>query len=413
MHPLRILFVAPYVPSCLRPRPLHFIKGLAERGHRVVLCVAATTADELDGVAALRALCERVDVVRVTTRRALWNCTRALVRGVPMQAAYCRSPVMTARIRDALATAPPCDVVHVEHLRAASVGLATPRRPRVYDAVDCMSALHADAVRHGPTWVSRMTARTELTATRRFERTLLQGFDRVLVSSDPERRLLLSLAGGDVAGSAPVATLPNGVDLAYFTPRAEPRDAATLVFVGRMAYHANLAAAQRLIGAIMPRIWAQRPHARLLLVGTDPPPALRAQAARAGARVSVTGAVPDIRPYLARATLSVNPLPYAAGIQNKILEAMAMATPVVASPAATAGMATSPGTHLLAEAEVDGFAAATLRLLDDPHEAARVGAAGHRYVTAHHDWQRIAVRLEAVYREAMEAGARPAPAVRG
>jgi glycosyltransferase involved in cell wall biosynthesis len=249
MRPLRVLFVLPYVPSRLRPRPLHFIQGLVERGHQVVLCAVATLPDERDAVEALRAFCERIHVVSPPTVQSLWSSARALVRGRPMQAAYCSSAAMSAHIQAVLSAAPSCDVVHIEHLRAAAYGLAVRQRPRIFDAVDCMSALHAAAARLAPTWPSRLTARAELAPTRRFERTLLRRYDRVLVTSEHERRALVAVAGG-AADAAPIETLPNGVDLVHFAPRAAVREAQTMIFVGRMAYHANLAAARLLLESI-------------------------------------------------------------------------------------------------------------------------------------------------------------------
>jgi polysaccharide biosynthesis protein PslH len=178
-----------------------------------------------------------------------------------------------------------------------------------------------------------------------------------------------------------------------------------LVFVGRMGYHANFAAARSLISELLPRLWQRRPEVRLLIVGDAPSPALRTLAEQAGPRVEVTGYVPDLRPYLARATLAVSPLPYAVGIQNKVLEAMAMATPVVATPAACGGLSTIAGEHLLIAANGDAMTAAVERVLDDPALARRLGAAGRQYATARHDWRAAAMNLASSYREAMAAHA--------
>jgi glycosyltransferase involved in cell wall biosynthesis len=275
-----------------------------------------------------------------------------------------------------------------------------------------MSRLHGEAARLGPTWRSRALARAELRPTQRNEAAALRHFDRVLVSAESERRQLLALGGGDGATAAAVVTLPNVVDAAHFAAGGAAREPATLIFVGRMGYHANLAAARDLIHAIMPRLWARWPQARLLIVGADPPPLLRAWARRAGERVCVTGAVDDVRPYLTRATVAVSPLPYAVGIQNKILEAMATATPVVASPAAAAGLEAIGAGELLVADEPDAVAGAVLRLLDDPPLAARFGAAGRRYVSQRHDCADAGARLEAVYRAALDtcAGLRQAVA---
>jgi sugar transferase (PEP-CTERM/EpsH1 system associated) len=398
---LRILFVTPYVPSRLRPRPLHFIEGLVARGHRVALCAAAGSASEREQAAALRGICAPVHVVQRSTAPALWRALRALGRRTPMQAAYCASDALARQVQ-AMLTAERFDVVHVEHLRAAAPGLAAATdAARVFDAVDCMSRLHAQAAQRGATWISRTLARLELEPTRRFERQLLQRVDRALVTTEVERHAL------HAGAAAPIGVLPNGVDTVHFAPLAVAREPQTLIFVGRLAYHANQAAIRVLLGDVMPRVWARRPQARLLLVGADPPRALRAWVRRAGPRVSLSGAVDDVRPWLARAAVAVCPLPYAVGIQNKVLEAMAMAVPVVASPLAAAALTSArAGRHLLVEAEPDRFAAAVVQLLDDPAAAARLGATGRAYVQAEHQWPHLVAQLEALYRDALAAGAR-------
>jgi glycosyltransferase involved in cell wall biosynthesis len=306
---------------------------------------------------------------------------------------------MSAAVHDALT--PPSggyDVLHVEHLRAALYGLEARGVPRVYDAVDCMSRLLAQAASDAPTGAMRLLARAELGRTRAFERRLLGGFDRVLVTAPSERDALRAL-NGTSGTTAAVTVLGNGVDLEYFAPTAAPRDAATVVFVGRMGYHANIAAARELLTAIMPRVWAQRADARLILVGPDPSQSLRALAAGAAGPVEITGYVPDIRPALARATVSVNPLRYAVGVQNKVLEAMAMATPVIATPAACGALGAIHGEHLLVETDAQAIAAAIVRVFDDPAFAQRLGHGGRRYVAVEHDWRGVAATLDGVYRE--------------
>jgi polysaccharide biosynthesis protein PslH len=312
---------------------------------------------------------------------------------------------MRAAVQQALTQSRAYDLLHVEHLRAALYGIENGGLPRLYDAVDCMSQLLAQTAATGPDWVSRLTARAELSRTRRFEQRVMATFDRVLLTAAAERDALLALGVPPAGAAERVHVLANGVDLHYFAPTDAPRDAATLVFVGRMSYHANLAGARQLVDAIMPRVWARRPEARVRIVGADPPAALRAVAARAGARVEVTGTVADVRPFLHSATVSVNPLPYAVGIQNKVLEAMATATPVVATPAACTALRAVPGEHLLVGDDPDTLAAAVLRVLDDAALARRLGAAGRRYVESQHDWRTTAAELEAIYRSAIAARA--------
>ncbi len=173
---LRILFVTPYVPSRLRPRPYYFIRTLAELGHRVDVIAAATSASELAEAELLESASVRVCALRIPPARSAWSCARGILGAAPLQARYCQSPAMTAAVREALAERGNYDVLHVEHLRASLYGLEATAIPRVYDAVDCMSRLHSQTASDGPTRGSRLAARAELGRTRAFERRLLQSF---------------------------------------------------------------------------------------------------------------------------------------------------------------------------------------------------------------------------------------------
>jgi glycosyltransferase involved in cell wall biosynthesis len=207
--------------------------------------------------------------------------------------------------------------------------------------------------------------------------------------------------------------LPNGVDLNYFQPLDVPRDSATIVLTGKMSYHANVAAALYLGREIMPRVWAQRPDVKLYIVGKDPPreitnlkPVLSgAEGSEIGNRKSeivVTGYVPDIRPYLAQATVAVCSVPYSAGIQNKVLEAMAMGIPVVATPQSCAALGATNGENVLIAKEPEGFAQLVLELLRDEGLRERMGRNGRKYVEEHHDWRGVAERLEETYQDVLE-----------
>jgi glycosyltransferase involved in cell wall biosynthesis len=131
--------------------------------------------------------------------------------------------------------------------------------------------------------------------------------------------------------------VPNGVDTAFWHRSTPSLGTDTIAFTGVMSYHPNDDAALRLVTEVMPRVWRSEPEVRCLVIGRDPTPALRAAAAR-DARVELTGFVDDVRPHLERASGFVAPLRFGAGIQNKLLEALAMELPVIASSLATAGL---------------------------------------------------------------------------
>jgi sugar transferase (PEP-CTERM/EpsH1 system associated) len=411
-RPLRILFIAPYVPSLIRVRPFNLIRLLAERGHLVTACVPIIGARERDRLARVAAYCNGVAAEPLSRLRPLWNCARAVRRGLPLQAAYCYLPALQRQIDRLLAQnhgSAPFDVVHVEHLRAALFGWSHVEVPHVFDAVDCISRLLDQTREKSRAPLGRLAAKVELARTRRFERRLAERFARIVTTSESERQALVELCAepdrtpyghrGTGGVKSRITVIPNGVDLEYFRPRESPRQPATLVYAGRMSYHANVTAVLFLAHEALPRIWAVRPEVRLVVVGEQPHRHVRSLVRRHPSRVTVTGAVPDVRPYLAEATVSVAPILYGVGVQNKVLEAMAMGTPVVCSPAGCSALDTRDGEDLLVARDADGLATAVLRLLADPALQARLSRTGRAYVERHHDWRRSVDRLEAVYYE--------------
>jgi glycosyltransferase involved in cell wall biosynthesis len=192
-----------------------------------------------------------------------------------------------------------------------------------------------------------------------------------------------------------ITVIPNGIDQHYFQPYTGVRQSMTLVFSGKMSYHANVAGALALAECILPLIWRRQPDVRLVIAGADPPQTIRRLAR--DRRIIVTGYVPDIRPHIAQAHIAVSPLPYAVGIQNKILEAMALGTPVIASSSAAVGLQTVAGHDLLVADTPEAFAAATLQLLGDQGLWNRLAENAIHYIRVHHDWEEIMGRLIAVY----------------
>jgi glycosyltransferase involved in cell wall biosynthesis len=290
----------------------------------------------------------------------------------------------------------------LEHLRASLFGRAISGLPKVFDSVDCISLLLERAMSSSPQIATRLIAKVDLNRTRRYEGRLGRLYDRILVTSEEDREALRALmAQRDTAHlHRKLVALPNAVDLSYFAPLDASRDSETLIFTGKMSYHANVASVLYLGREVMPIIWRDRPQVKLWLVGKDPPSAIRALAA--DDRVTVTGYVPDLRPYLAQATVAANPIPYSVGIQNKVLESMAMGTPVVTSPRACIALGVSPEKHLLVAHSISTFAQQVSRLLDDSELRQRVGAAGRRYVEQNHSLARIATRLVSIYQGAIE-----------
>jgi sugar transferase (PEP-CTERM/EpsH1 system associated) len=404
-HGIRVLYVTPYVPSRIRTRPYHLLRALVDLGHKVhLLTVTGATLGEQGQISELQGWGIEVEAFVVPLWRSLANCLRALPTRIPLQAAYAYHPQMEQRLNQ-LSIQQTFDVIHIEHLRAAQLGKTVSAMPTVYDSVDSISLLFEQTMAASPQWRSRWMARVDLERTRRYEARLLTHYDQVVVTSDRDRNALEKLAHRYLPAqtrTAPISVVTNGVDLEYFAPTSEIESQGdvdgrppTIVLTGKMSYHANVASALYFARQVLPDIWKSDARVRFQIVGKDPPETIRQLAQ--DPRIEVTGYVEDLRPYLAQATAAVCPARYAVGVQNKVLEAMAMAKPVISTPEGCAALNVHSGRELLIAQGKDELADAVLQILSDPIQAARLSASGRRYVELHHNWKASARRLAEVY----------------
>ena len=402
---MRILFISPYIPSLIRVRPYNIIKYLAKHNHKIVLLALTPPGDDTNSNSLddLKQWCNRVETVPLPRWRTLWNAGLALPNlSLPLQAAYSRLPDMTKLIQAELAQNS-FDVVHVEHMRGAELVRGISATPIVFDSVDSISLLFEKVLNAAPTWRSKLMAIVEQDRNRKYEARLLEWFSRVLVTSPQDKATLTALSAHPKANEYTVV-LPNGVDLDYFSPLSQPRAADTLIFSGKMSYHANVAAAIDLVTQVMPIIWQERPNIKLTIVGKDPSPKLLDFAA--DPRITVTGTVPDMRPYIGTAAATILPMRYGVGIQNKVLEAMAMSTPVITSSKTLGALQVQANQDLIIADSPQAMAQNALKLLQSPDLQAKIGKAGRKYVENYHSWNTVAKTLSNLYQE---VSANPTP----
>jgi glycosyltransferase involved in cell wall biosynthesis len=350
---------------------------------------------DLQAASQLRGACAGVELVPLPVTRRLTNCAAAAVQGKPLQAAVCQSPELRLRFRQLLETG--CfDVVHIEHLRAADIVSSIPDEvPALFDAVDSISLLLERTLRSSHSLRQRLIACLELHRTRRFEAQVLRRFAAVIATAPDDARALEQLASG-----IRVSVVPNGVDLDYFQPNGLAPEPATLVLSGKMSYHANISAALHFVREIWPLVRKSRPDVRLRIVGSNPP--REVQRLARDTAISVTGHVSDIRSAVAGATLAVCPVTVKVGVQNKVLEAMAMGLPVVCTAIGAAGIDARPGHDFLVADTPVRFAQEVVRLLSDGALRNRLAVGGRTYVETHHQWNAAAHRLEELYAGALE-----------
>jgi polysaccharide biosynthesis protein PslH len=240
-----------------------------------------------------------------------------------------------------------------------------------------------------------------------FQRTQLRRAALNILASETDARVARW-----VCRQVRAVAIPNGVDTDFFAPmQGAPTEPDTIAFEGSMRFGPNVDAAIYLCREIFPLIKARRPSAKLWLVGRDPAPSVRALACDS---IIVTGTVPDVRPYLARAAVFVCPMRQGGGIKNKILQAWAMEKPVIATSKSLGGLPAKDGVNLLIRDSPEQFAMATVSLLADASRRLQLGSNARTTVTSGYGWCAQAERLEselvAARQTAAGAKRRPTPA---
>jgi glycosyltransferase involved in cell wall biosynthesis len=223
---------------------------------------------------------------------------------------------------------------------------------------------------------------------RAYERFMFTAYARTVVVSEQDRAELFN-----INPTLSVEIIPNGIDLDYWQPLTVEREPATLVFTGNYDYAPNVDAALYLAREVLPAVRQSVPEARLQLVGNAPPPELQVLASD---HIVVTGRVDDMRPYLARATVYACPLRFGAGIKNKVLEALALGCPVVATPLSADGIAVRDG-HDIVLAGHDEFAQQVVMMLNNTALRASLSANGRALIEARYQWSQVADAYERLY----------------
>jgi polysaccharide biosynthesis protein PslH len=385
---MKILYLVPHVPNPTKARSWYHIRGLLEAGHQVMVATLERSADDQTRLTRLQERGSGIISAGLSRPQMALNAARALLGGRPLQADLMWSDDLMTSVAEYTRRQRP-DIIHVEHLRMAAYGLRLREfRPVIWDAVDYLTPLFAQAARSGQGLPLRQASGIEAQRLPAYERWLTGQFPRTLVITSRDQALL----GKDNAHADRIRVASFGLPMQQVAD--QPRDPATLIMTGTLNYHPNVASALYFARAIWPELRGRYPALQCQLVGADPTPAVQALTAEG---ITITGFVPSVMDYLARATVALAPVQYGAGIQIKVLEAFLSGTPVVASSVALRGLEVKDGEHLLVADTPADFAAAVGRLLDDADLRARLGAAGRQYVEAHHDLQATTHKLVKLY----------------
>ncbi len=389
---MKILFLStwfPYPPNQgSKTRAFHLLKALA-RKHSVALVSFEDAPLKPEWRQVVEDLCPLVEIVRerpfARPRLRSWlgwltPTPSAVVAGYSRQ--------MSEAVREVAGRWSP-DAVVAMTFAAAPYALEVEGVRRVVDVDNLLALmLREEYLRTAglPRRARRYLAYRKL---RRYERRLFSQFDLCLVTS--------ALDCGRIREYIPLresqlGLVPNGVDLEYFTPNGNPPQGDSLVFTGSLAYDPNRDAMEYFLEEIFPEIRRARPTAHLTITGAAGGAPLRPELRQGPVRF--TGYLDDVRPVVRSSAASVVPLRKGAGTRLKILEAMALGTPVVSTSKGAEGLRVEPGVHLLMADRASEFAAQTTRLLTDPGLRASLAEKARRLVTEEYAWDSIGRQFE-------------------
>jgi sugar transferase (PEP-CTERM/EpsH1 system associated) len=366
-----------------RVRTFQFIKHLSKR-HRVT--VAALVEHEGDEKAAepYRDLFYKMIAVPLSRRQSYINCVRCIVdSNDPLQVRYYASAQMRAALKEELARER-YDVV-VSHMLRMNWYLDDIPLPTVVDQCDAVSVFHrrSIAITRGIT-VARLMHMIEARRTEAYEVEAIRKADATIYISREEARHFPQYADK-------ITVVPNGVDLDAFPFQPIPYRENHIAYMGNMRTFQNTSAATYLVHEVLPLIHQKRPDTILHIVGNEPRKAVKEL--HNGKSVIVTGRVDSVVPYIAGASVVVAPMRAVAGVQNKILESLALGTPVVTTSIGAEGLAHE---ILTVHDTPRGLADATLELMHNPSLRRERALLGRAYLEKHCTWEKALAGLDAV-----------------
>jgi sugar transferase (PEP-CTERM/EpsH1 system associated) len=381
---MRVLYLChriPYPPDKGdKIRAFHQLRAIAARHEVDLFTLADDRADSIHQQA-LAGYCRKITVSRLDPKLAKLRALPFLLTSKPLTLPYFYSAELAAEVRNAFRTRS-YDRLFVYCSAMAQYVEPALRVPALLDMVDVDSdkwSQYAGFSNFPYSAIYRREGRT----LREYEQWACGRFASILVTTEREAKLVRQ-----ISHVANVHAISNGVDTEYFSSQAVPptSGAPAAIFTGDMSYFPNEEAVVSFARNVHPLIRRSLPGFRFLIVGRNPGP--KVQQLRKIEGVDVTGFVPDVRTYLARAQVSVAPFSIAAGIQNKILEAMSYGLPVVATSRVASSLAEGAARMVDVADGAEEMAAAVERLLRDPQLARRKGAQGRCQVAAAYNWER-------------------------
>ena len=388
---MRILAVLPRFPYPLEKgdklRAYHQLKQLAKSNQIYLFCTTHSKLSK-EEIEAVSMFCAKVKIVKLTKLKSIINAGLYFITGRSLQLGYWDSIGTRMAFKRYEKSVKP-DVLYCQMVRT----MPWVEKSKTTKVIDYQDALSTNVSRRAKmtTGLWKKILNHEAVCLEKAEQKALEVFDRYTIISKRDRRAVRK------ESDIHIDVVTNGIDADYFAPGDEEKT-TDIVFCGNMQYEPNVNAAKFLVERIMPKVWRNLPNATVVLAGAEPTKAVRALA---GERVTVTGWVEDIRPYYRSARIFVAPMLTGSGLQNKLLEAMAMGIPCVTTLVANGTLGATSKREILVGKCTDAMASHIVRLLGDSQLRESLSVRGRAFVEKNYSWEESCKYLELILRQAV------------
>ncbi|MBN1162991.1 MAG: TIGR03087 family PEP-CTERM/XrtA system glycosyltransferase [Candidatus Krumholzibacteriota bacterium] len=385
---MRILFLTARLPfppiGGDKLRAFNFIKYLA-RHHDVDLISFISDQDEIDNISEYSPLVGQCHTVKLSKKRSYFNSFCGLFSSLPLQIKYYSSAKMQQVISRQLKTWE-YDLIFVHLFRMAEFVKDYDQVPKLLDLTDALSLNYerSEKFMRGASYLLNFIEKKRVF---RYESDIIEHFDKNIFVSPVDKNYFTHFDNHEN-----VDVIPNGVDVNYFQYFNQPPDFNKLVFLGNMRTFPNADAVVYFVEKIMPLVRKEKPDISLYIVGSEPTRKVKKCIHKKN--IFVTGSVDDVRPYLQQAAVSVCPMRTGAGVKNKILESMAVGTPVVSTTRGAEGLETAPGENIVISDSAEQFAGEIIKLLENRVFHKKISLNGRKLVEERYTWNRALGKID-------------------
>jgi sugar transferase (PEP-CTERM/EpsH1 system associated) len=387
-HHMRILFLSSRFPYPLEKgdklRAYHQLKELA-RNNEIILASVSDQRVEPDHLDRLKPFCRRIMVHHISFRKVVWNLFIALFSRLPFQVMYFYDKGFHKKINNVIEKEKP-DLIYCQLVRMAEYVKDSNDIPKTLDYMDAFST-GLERLSHRSSFLKKRVVKMEWKRMLRYERDIFNHFSHHTIISEQDKKLIPH------PGNNKIQVIPNGVDTDFYRP-VETEKKYDLIFSGNMTYPPNVESALFIANEIMPLLIKQQPGINLIIAGATPVPEILKLASD---RIHVTGWVDDMRTCFSESKIHLAPMLISIGLQNKILQAMAMKIPCIVSTLANNAIHAPVNDCLLLADSPEEYVEKIFSLLNDKQLYKRLSENGLQFVRKNFDWKSSVQKLEKVF----------------